>query len=289
MLRRLAFLISVLVSLLSWQSGASADPALWVLKDADSTIYLFGTIHVMKPGVAWQSPQIAAAFSASSELWVEEADDDNQAAMVRLAQHYGMDPAHPLSSKLTPAQRQQLATVAQQLKINPAALEPLRPWLATLQLVYVQMKQLGYDPDQGVDHGLRNAAKATNRRIRAFETSEQQIQIFARLSPQDELQNLAETLNDIDKGPDFIAQTLKDWLAGDIAALDKDISADMRTESPTLYRALFLDRNAVWTRQIEHLLAGKGTAFIAVGTGHLVGSDSVIAMLERDGFKVERQ
>jgi uncharacterized protein YbaP (TraB family) len=122
MLRRLAFLISVLVSLVSWQSAASADPALWVLKDADSTIYLFGTIHVMKPGVPWQSPQIAAAFSASSELWVEEADDDNQAAMVRLAQHYGMDPAHPLSSRLTPAQRQQLATVAQQLKINPATL-----------------------------------------------------------------------------------------------------------------------------------------------------------------------
>ena len=63
----------------------------------------------------------------------------------------------------------------------------------------------------------------------------------------------------------------------------------MRADSPSLYKALFLNRNIAWTKQIEHLLAGKGTAFIAVGTGHLVGSDSVIAMLERDGYKVTRE
>ena len=78
-------------------------------------------------------------------------------------------------------------------------------------------------------------------------------------------------------------------LQRDVEAIDQNVSADMRKQSPSLYKAVFLDRNAVWTKRIEQMLAGKGTIFIAVGAGHLVGKDSVIAELGRDGYNVTRE
>jgi len=209
--------------------------------------------------------------------------------MVDLVRRYGFDPGHPLSTKLSPDQQARLAKAVQAAKLNMNVVNQARPWFAAITLSTVPLVQAGYDPDQGVDKRLRAAAVAIGKPIHAFETAEQQVRIFADLSPEQELAALTEALDDIDAGPAFIASMMQHWLAGDTAALDKDISADMRKQSPALYKAVFLDRNTSWTRRIEQLMGGKGTIFIAVGAGHLVGDDSVIAMLERDGYKVTRE
>lgn len=277
------------IVLFAHQAPAIADPALWVLKDADSAIYLFGTVHALKPGVQWHNADIDAAFAASSELWVEETDDTDQAMVSQLINRYGLDPAHSLLEKLPGAQRQKLANAAQAVGVNLLQIDRARPWLAALQLDLAMLVQAGFDPNQGIDRNLRAAAKAAGKPINGFETTERQFHVFADLSPQDELEALAETLRDIDKGPAYLTKLSNDWLSGDMAAIDNDVSVDMRQQSPSLYKAVFLDRNAAWTKRIEQLLAGQGTIFIAVGCGHLAGSDSVIAMLQRDGYQVTRK
>lgn len=282
-------LLPAAIALGCWQAPAFADPALWVLRDNDSTIYLFGTVHAMKPGVNWHTTDIDAAFAASNELWVEETGDEDQALMTQLVSRYGLDPTHPLSAKLTPDQRQKLAKAVQSAHLNLGVIDKTRPWLAAVTLSTVPLVQAGYDPDQGVDHSLQAQATAAGKPIRSFETPAQQIHIFADLPPQDELDALAQTLEEIDQGPAVIAQLIQAWLAGDTEAIDKNVSADMRTQSPSLYKAVFLNRNKIWTKRIEHLLEGKGTIFIAVGAGHLAGQDSVIAMLARDGYQVTRE
>ena len=282
-------IVPAAIALCLWQVPALADPALWVLRDADSTIYLFGTVHAMKPGVNWHSTDIDAAFAASDELWVEETGDEDQALMTQLVSRYGFDPAHPLSAKLTPPQRQKLAKAVQAAHLNLNVIDKSRPWLAAITLSTVPLVQAGYDPDQGIDHSLRAQAAAAGKPVHSFETPEQQIRIFANLAPRDELAALTETLQDIDEGPAAIAKLIDAWLAGDVQAIDENVSADMRRQSPSLYKAVFLDRNAVWTKRIEQMLAGKGTIFIAVGAGHLAGKDSIIAELGRDGYQVTRE
>jgi uncharacterized protein YbaP (TraB family) len=282
-------LFVALIALCCWQAPASADPALWVLRDADSTIYLFGTVHAMKPGVNWHTTDIDAAFAASSDLWVEETGDEDQTLMTKLVTRYGLDPAHPLSAKLTPEQRTKLAKAVQAAGLNLTMIDQARPWLAAISLSTVPLVQAGYDPEQGIDKSLRQEAAAAGKPVHSFETPEQQIHIFADLPPQDELAALTQALEDIDQGPALIGQLIDDWLEGDVQAIDQNVSADMRKQSPSLYKALFFDRNVAWTKRIEEMLAGKGVTFIAVGAGHLAGSDSVIALLEHDGHRVTRE
>jgi len=278
----------VLLTFGIFERPAAADPALWVLRDADSTIYLFGTVHAMKPGANWHNAKIDKAFAASSALWVEETGDEDQAAMAQLVSRYGLDPQHPLSAKLTPPQRQKLAKATQAAKLNLMQIDQTRPWLAAITLSVVPLIQAGFDPDNGIDRSLRAAATAAGKPIHAFETPEQQIRIFAELPPQDELALLSQTLDEIEEGPAYISKLIDDWLRGDTAAIDQEVSADMRDQTPSLYKAVFLDRNVAWARRIEEMLAGQGTIFIAVGAGHLAGKDSVINMLNHDGYKVVR-
>jgi hypothetical protein len=281
-------ILSAIVAFFIWQAPAAADPVLWVIKDADSKIYLFGTIHVMKPDTNWRNAAINAAFASSSELWVE-AVDDNQQMMSQLVAKYGMDPAHPLFDKLPLAGQHQLLLAAQKAHLDPATVNKLRPWLAALSISLVPLFEAGFDPDKGIDHVLEAAAKSAGKPIRAFETAEQQISIFASLAPADEIDLLKQTLQEIDQGPQALTKLIDVWLAGDVDGIDAENTRDLRQQAPSLYQSLIVRRNAAWTKQIEAMLAGKGTAFIAVGAAHLAGADSVVTMLLQDGYQVSRQ
>lgn len=266
---------------------AAADPALWVVRDKDSTIYLLGTVHVLKPDTVWRSPAIDAALAEADELWIEvEADDP--AAMQPLVARYGLDPANPLSSKLTPEQKARLDAAAAGMGASGAALEPLRPWLAGLTLSVGPLVKAGYDPASGVETKLKAAARAAGKPIRTLETLDQQIGFFADLPPAVELAFLLSALDEMDTGPATLDALVAAWSAGDQEALNALMVSEMAADYPELYQALLVDRNKDWAGQIQTLLAGKGVTVIAVGAAHLVGDDSVqVQLLARD-IAVER-
>jgi uncharacterized protein YbaP (TraB family) len=266
---------------------AAADPALWVVRDEDSTIYLLGTVHVLRPDTVWRTPAIDRAMAESDALWLEvEADDP--AAMQPLVARYGLDPARPLSSKLTPEQKARLDAAAAGMGASGAALEPLRPWLAGLTLSVGPLVKAGYDPASGVESKLKAAARAAGKPIRTLETLEQQIGFFADLPPAVELAFLLSALDEMDTGPATLDALVAAWSAGDQEALNALMVSEMAADYPELYQALLVDRNKDWAGQIQILLAGKGVTVIAVGAAHLVGDDSVqVQLLARD-IAVER-
>jgi uncharacterized protein YbaP (TraB family) len=266
---------------------AAADPALWVVRDEDSTIYLLGTVHVLRPDTVWRTPAIDRAMAESDALWIEvEADDP--AAMQPLVARYGLDPARPLSSKLTPEQKARLDAAAAGMGASGAALEPLRPWLAGLTLSVGPLVKAGYDPASGVESKLKAAARAAGKPIRTLETLEQQIGFFANLPPAVELAFLLSALDEMDTGPATLDALVAAWSAGDQEALNALMVSEMAADYPELYQALLVDRNKDWAGQIQTLLAGKGVTVIAVGAAHLVGDDSVqVQLLARD-IAVER-
>ena len=266
---------------------AAADPALWVVRDEDSTIYLLGTVHVLRPDTVWRSPAIDAALAEADALWIEvEADDP--AAMQPLVARYGLDPANPLSSKLTAEQKARLDAAAAGMGASGAALEPLRPWLAGLTLSVGPLVKAGYDPASGVETKLKAAARAAGKPIRTLETLDQQIGFFADLPPAVELAFLLSALDEIDTGPATLDALVAAWSAGDQEALNALMVSEMAADYPELYQALLVDRNKDWAGQIQTLLAGKGVTVIAVGAAHLVGDDSVQVQLLARGIAVER-
>lgn len=284
--RSLPFLLCAL--LLAACAPAPRGPALWRLSDADSTVYLFGTVHVLPPALNWRSARVDAAF-ADAETIVFEADVENPtpafAAMVR---EKGLLPAgRTLSSMLTPETRALLTRVALQSGVDAAALEPTRPWWAALQISVNYAIAAGGDPAAGVERVLSAEARAAGKPMRFLETPEAQIRALADLSPAAEMRFLETTLAQIAEGRADTDALDQAWASGDVAALARIANEDIAEAGPEAYEALLTARNRAWADQIVRMLEGSDDVFVAVGAAHLVGNDSVIALLRARGLPVE--
>lgn len=282
--RILATVITLLIA-----APAVADPALWVAKSATTTVYLFGTVHVLPKGTAWHYPQLDKALAASGKLYVEE-DDDDPATVQALVMKYGIDASHPLSTQLDAGERAQLDAAAKDAGVpgGGAALDPMRPWLAALTITVAPIVKAGFDPKSGADKQLQRDFKAAGKPIAAFETAEEQIRIFADMPAPTQLNMLRQALRDYAKGPTLLTATVADWKAGDVDGLAALVTSDMRKQYPDVYQTLLVDRNRNFAAAIAKLLKTPGTIFVAVGTGHLVGPDSVQVQLRKLGITSER-
>lgn len=262
-------------------------PALWVVRDADSTLYLFGTVHVLRPTTGWGSARVDAAFDSASEVWFEIANPDDQAAMLAVVQQHGLDPARPLSSLLTADEIARLDAAARVLNASAAQLDPFRPWLAALTLQAAPLLKAGYDAQSGVELILKARAVAAGKPTRGFETIDEQVRILATLPEAVQMSLLRASLEDFDEGAAILDSMVESWADGDVEALARVVVDEMQVETPEVYEALLVKRNQNWAGQIQTLLEGSGTAFIAVGAGHLAGEDSVQTILESRGVAVE--
>ena len=262
-------------------------PALWVVKDADSTLYLFGSVHVLRPTTGWASPRVEAAFDSASDIWFEISNPDDQAAIMPLIQQHGLSPETPLSSRLTPEENAELDAAAQAMGASAAQLQPMKPWLAALSLSVAPLIKAGCDPKSGVELVLKARVEAAGKPIHGFETIDKQIGILAGLPDDVQLVFLRETLKDYENAATKLDEMVEAWARGDVATLDRVTITEMKEASPALYQAVLVDRNTDWANQIQTLLEGSGTAFIAVGAAHLTGDDSVQAILQKRGVTVE--
>ncbi len=262
-------------------------PALWVVKDADSTLYLFGSVHVLRPTTGWASPRVEAAFDSASDIWFEISNPDDQAAIMPLIQQHGLSPETPLSSRLTAEENAELDAAAQAMGASAAQLQPMKPWLAALSLSVAPLIKAGYDPKSGVELVLKARAEAAGKPIHGFETIDKQIGILAGLPDDVQLVFLRETLKDYENAATKLDEMVEAWARGDVATLDRVTITEMKEASPALYQSVLVDRNTDWANQIQTMLEGSGTVFIAVGAAHLTGDDSVQAILQKRGVTVE--
>jgi len=268
--------------------SARAEPAMWVIRDEDSTIYLIGTLHLLRHDAEWNSDKVKRAVRESTELWLEIADTDDQAAAMQLAMKYGMDSKKPLSSKLSPAQKEKLTKVANGYGVVLAGLEQMQPWLAAMLLTMVPLQKAGYDPNSGVDRVLLAQAKKEGDKIRGFETMEQQVRIFADLPEAEQIAFLEATLDEVEKGLDQLDRLAKAWIEGDVETIGRMSVEEFKNEAPAVYDKLLVQRNIAWAEKIAEMLKGSGVQQIAVGAAHLAGPDSVQVQLAKRGIKVER-
>lgn len=285
---RRAFLGLLTAALCLASVPASAKPPVWIVRDKDSTIILFGSVHVLPAGLDWMPQQLADALPKADDLWFEipiTAATQQEAAT--LVQSLGPFPSTDnLSNHLTPAEGQKLRRVADKLSLSLLALDRMRPWLAELMLSNAMDMRVGASATEGVEEKVQALAPPTAHR-RAFETTREQIGFLAGAPMDTQVASLDETLSEIEDRPETYGKVVEDWRAGDIAALKADALDPLRDAAPVLYQRLIVERNARWTRTIQQRLAGHGVTVIVVGAGHLIGPDGVPAMLRARGLTVE--
>lgn len=261
-------------------------PALWVVRDSDSTLYLFGTVHVLRPTTAWGSARVDAAFDSASEIWLEISNPDDVASIVPLIQQHGLSPDRPLSHQISTGQLTLLDNAARTIGLTAVQMDTMRPWLAALQLSMAPLAKAGYDPQSGVELILKARAEAAGKPLHGLETMDKQIRMLATLGEADQLAFLSETLGQFDNATVDLDAMINAWAAGDVEAVTRLGVDEMKSISPALYDAMLVRRNTDWANQIQTMLEGSGTVFIAVGAAHLAGDDSVQQILTRRGVTV---
>lgn len=269
---------------------ARAEPALWVARSPTATVYLFGTVHMLKDNIAWRSPRIDHALADSNDLWLELADPFDSKAIGPFVQQNGLDTAHPLSGKLSEAQQMRLQTIMDQAGMpGLAKLEPVRPWLVALMVSMSDVSKAGYDPNQGVEKSLTTTMTVSGRPVHGLETVEEELRYFTHMQPRAELQMLDEAMDDVDAGLARLNTIVRAWQAGDVDGISKLVDQDMAEHEPDAYKALIVDRNVAWAGRLRDRLKGTGISFVAVGAAHLAGPDSVQVQLARFGIEAKRE
>src|SRR5688572_8331112 len=265
-------------------AGAVPGPALWRVTDADTTIYLFGTVHALPQGKEWFDGRIERAFAAADEM-ITEVDVRDQSASAAAMQSAGLLPeGTSLRDMMAPDNRQQFEAALVGLGLPVEALDRMEPWLASLTMSLLPLLRQGYRTDSGVEIAL--SARAGEKRRGALETVAQQIDLFDGMPMEAQLTFLDKTVEAMPEAKLSLDAMVAEWIEGDADALAALLNAEL--DDPVLYERLLTQRNANWAQWIEARLQQPGTVFVAVGAGHLAGADSVQRKLKRRGLKVER-
>jgi uncharacterized protein len=265
-----------------------ADPALWVVRDADTTIYLFGTVHLLRPGLSWFDEAVKTAFDASDELKIEVVLPENPAAIAPLFVAAGSYPAGTtLTSRLSPEQLTTYQAGLQRFGIPATALDPYEPWFVSLQLAQGLYMAMGMTPDSGAEKILTTAAAAAGKPITGFETIEDQLGFFDGTPESEQIGGLLMVFERAGEMRGMIDRLLTSWTEGkpdDTAVIMNEGMVD----SPETSRILLTDRNRRWADTLKARMDQPGTVFVAVGAGHLAGDNSVQTFLAERGLTVTR-
>lgn len=239
------------------------QPAMFMVRDADTTVYLFGTFHALDSNIDWFDSGVRSAFQQSGELILETILPEVPQVAPRIS--YG---------------------------VRPPAVTPSASFLATARLAINAGRSQGMQVDNGADMVLRHAAEAQGKNVEALETLQFQLNMFNRM-PATRVAPAATAARQAAPGqsPESMSKTMSDmqaaWKRGDqnyfVGVLDH-----LRAGSPEMYRTMFTERNARWADWIAARMRSPGTVFVAVGAGHLAGRDSVLVRLAERGITSQR-
>jgi uncharacterized protein YbaP (TraB family) len=261
-------------------------PALWKVSDADTTIWLFGTIHVLPDPVDWHAGPVASAFDGAQELVTEIPMEDGTKAQDVIARKSLRTDGKAMRATLTEAERRSYDAAMAALGLPATAFDRNDTWLAALMLTLIPLQAAGYSTQSGID--LQVAARAQQRHMdaAAFETAEYQIGLFDDLPEATQRSYLNEVIEALPTVRADIDAMVAAWKTGDAEHLAQLLNED--ESDPQMRKILITDRNLAWAKWLKARLDKPGTVFVAVGAGHLAGAGSVQDQLAAMGIASTR-
>lgn len=259
---------------------AIAAPAAWIVRDADTEITLFGTVHALPKGRDWLTPAVAARLDAADTLVLEAVMPDDPAVLTPIINRIGMPPGvKSLAERVSAATLPKLTAAAVTAGVPMAALDRMESWLVAMTLSNAALAGVGVDADSGVEPALTARAKARHIAIIGLETAEQQLGFFDGLPEADQSAMLLATINEVGTARRDFETLVALWQKGNVEAIARDFDAETRA-TPLLRQRLLVARNMRWADWIAGVMRRPGKLFIAVGAGHLGGADGLLALLK---------
>ncbi len=277
-------LIIPLAAMLLSTGSVYAAPALWKVSDEDSAIYLFGSVHLLPPGLEWRTAKLDKVISKVDRVYFEtDISMDAQIAMTPLSYELGfIRDGRLLSERIGPNLTDQLRDVAEAYNVPMPLLLTMQPWMAATTLSVAGMTYTGYDPLWGVEQVL--SAEIPRERQGFLESSEQQLGFLAGGTEEEQIEMLRATIASLDRMTEEIDEMVDVWLNGDPEEVGAIFMSQMGEMGQGMTTRLIDERNHNWADQIADMLARDETALLVVGAGHLVDDISVVRLLEERGL-----
>lgn len=261
-------------------------PALWKVSDADTTLWLFGTVHALPPGIDWFDGKIAQAFEGSRELVTEIVAPDPAAMQAIVVDKAMLPRGQSLRGTLSADERARYEAVLAAQGLPADAFDRFEPWYAAVGLSTLPLLRDGFASANGVEHALDAQAKSRGLTHVALETAEYQLGLFDSLPAASQRGYLADVVRNLPTMKSQLLAMVEAWQSGDADRLARLINDD--EDDPELLRVLLTERNRNWADWLARRLDAPGTVFVAVGAGHLAGKGSVQDQLAARGIAVTR-
>ena len=263
---------------------------MWKVQSGESTVYILGSIHLLKKEDYPLSQIIESAFEKSDFLVVEANIQDPSKMNLQSVMERALYPSgETIEDHVSSATYELLKKEGERLGIPLQLVQKQRPWILSMTLTAMEMMRLGYDPSYGVDNYFLSRSKG-KKKILELESVDEQLQLLSNLSDQDQELLLKLSLKDLQNIARDITKLVQAWKSG-----QPDLVAPIMTESlkqdPKLvpiYEKLVDERNGRMASRIEGYLKQKGTFFVVVGAGHLVGEKGIIGIMGKKGFRMEQ-
>ena len=260
---------------------------MWEVRSPSARLIILGTMHELPPTLAWYPGRVERALRGADELWLEVTPADLEGAPALVATSAVNEPVAPLNARLPAPLQARARALAAEAGIDARSLERLESWAVAIAVSNASGRDAGLSRDNGVEARLTRAAEQLRKPVRGLETAAHQLAAFDDLPPATQDRLLATTVRQAPTAAARSRELAAAWSAGDAAKLAK-LAEQALAETPELIAPLVDARNALWTERLDARLRGRGTIFVAVGSGHLVGRGNVLERLAARGFDVAR-
>jgi uncharacterized protein YbaP (TraB family) len=281
-------LLGLALSCVTLSASVRADGplhALWELHGKHNTVYILGSIHVLRPSDYPLAPAVLNAYGNAKSILMEVnlAEIDLQGMQTELLASARLPEGKTLQGIMGDARYQRAQVLAREVGVDLGIFDAFAPWFAAEAISQLQLQQLGFQPQSGVEMFFLQRARTDGKSVAGLETVHDQIALFNALSMDEQADYLVSSLEEAHDLPKEVGAMVHAWASGDTQWFADELKSEIGRD-PVLYDSVLVARNRKWVPKIEALLNDDQNYLVIVGTAHLVGQGSVIALLKKDGI-----
>jgi uncharacterized protein YbaP (TraB family) len=268
---------------------AHADAPVWALKGERNTVYLAGSVHVLRAADSKLPAAFDKAYADSAALVMESDLDDLDPAEIQgwMLQNGMYLTEGSLKETIGRERFERLQVESNKLGLPVEMVDRLEPWVAAMTLAQMQLMKLGFDPQQGVEMQLVARAKTDGKEITGFETMPEQLGFLDRLDTEDQIRFLDMTIEEMHDTEQSVDELVTAWRTGNAVKLAALLSDEFDV-APALYTTLVTERNRRWMPELERLLKDDRNYLVVVGALHLVGKGGLLELTKAQGFEARQ-
>jgi hypothetical protein len=264
--------------------------SLWELHGKHNTVYLLGSIHVLRSSDYPLAPIVLEAYAHAGGVLMEINLDEinSETVQAEMLASASLPAGKTLPEVLGKQRYERAAALAHEIGVELSMFDQYAPWFAAEAISELQLTQLGFQPETGVEMYFMDRARNDGKSVAGLETAHDQISVFQNMPLDTQAEYLVASLEQAHDLPKQVDSMVRAWQRGDMQWFETELKSDLGRD-PSLYQSVLGARNRKWVPKIEALLNDDKNYLVIVGTGHLAGQGSVIELLKKDGVVVTQR